>query len=288
MADNMVTLARQGYREEERSQVRKTEEKLSPMERVLNYTKAGFLNKAYEPFAQNPLTRKEMLRLPPAFKSIYNDLIDLNKLLSRDRGAVRALENQAEDWNRVASHFDTKDTSRVLLYGSKEYRYPARELENARREDAKFEAAANRINKSLNLVPTRTPDVLTEATERVETLRKVLTVEQPYSEMQEGLLPIELPVSEHIDRLQHAQYDVRSQTAKLLKEAGIDGTAILKESETHDPRSGRAYFDATDKLMMDAHETQIAKAREEAGGAKEAGKPSPTIENKGTVPSDEG
>jgi len=267
----MVELARQGYLHEGREQVRKTEPKMEPMKFILDYIGRGSLNPAYKPFAANPLTKKERARLTPKFKEIYNDLDMLNKVLGRStKAGIEALEAQARDWEEIAKHFEeTQDTSRVLNYQGKRYQHPAKELDAARREDAKFEAAGLRMIKALNLVQERTPEVIMEAGERVETLRKILTIPQPYGEMQENLLPIELPVVEHLERLQHGAQDDRVQHQKILKEAGIDGGAILKESETHDPRSGRPYMDATDTMMAEAQEAQATKDRVAAGGKED-------------------
>jgi hypothetical protein len=276
MVETTLEMAKKGIALEQRSRERRSEPKAEELKHVSRLVREGKLDDKYWSWAYEPANKSEHMKLPPQFKSINQDLDMLNRILGMDKSKLKALEEQAAEFQYIANELNISDTSQPINYLGKQYYYPGREIDEERKSLAKFDIEAERIIASLNQVAKSEPQVLENASNRLKSLRTTLKVPQSYEEIKQGLPPIEKPAVEFLSDLRHGEQDTRFRARKVLADAGMDGDAINKESDTFDPRTGRPCLSETDKMIVEAREAQD----------KQRGAVSTESQNKGTIPSD--
>jgi hypothetical protein len=272
MAETTLEMAKKGIALYQRDRERRSEPKAKELKHVTRLVMEGRLDDKYWSWAYEPTNKSEHMKLPPQFKAINQDLDMLNRIVGMDKSKLKALEEQAAEFQYIANELNISDTSKPIDYQGKRYYYPGRELDEEKKSLAKFEREAERIITSLNQVAKSEPQVLDDASKRLKTIRQVLKVPQSYEEVKQGLPPIEKPAVDFINDLRNGEQDTRFRARKVLADAGIDGDAINKESDTFDSRTGRPFLSETDKMVMEAREAQD----------KQGGAVSTESQNKGT------
>ena len=263
MVDSTLEMTKKGLALSQRERERKTEAAKETLHNVSKLIVDGKLNKGFLPFVLYPTNRKEHTKLTPGFKNANQHLHELDQIFGLDKSKLKALEKQASEYEYYANMKGITDNSSPIDVEGKRYYYPHRELEQEKNLIAGIEAKGEERIRSLNRLAESEPQILDNASKRLRSIRQIVKVPQSYEDI--DLPPIEKPVTEFLDDLVHAEQDTRMRARKVLKEAGIDGDAIIKESQTHDPRTGRALFmSETDRMVEEAKsspESQILASK---------------------------